>query len=70
MAIKDIKRTTIFDFMVHTVWFYGQFCAKKEFLAEVSEQNLEFARDTVFQLSKSEPFQACFMRYEENANVT
>ena len=48
IAIKDIKRTTLFNFMVHTVWFYGQCCAKKEFLVEVSEQNLEFARNTFF----------------------
>ena len=37
IAIKDIKRTTLFNFMVHTVWFYGQCCAKKEFLVDVSE---------------------------------
>ena len=43
---------TVFNFMIRTVWFYGQSFAQKEFLAEVLEYDLEFARDTVFQLYK------------------
>ena len=59
----------VFNFMIHTVWFYGQSFAQKEFLAEDLEYNLEFAKDTVFNcIRKNEPFQAGFICYEENAN--
>ena len=47
-AIKDIKRTNVFNFIVHTVWFYGQCFANREFLEKVLEYNLKIARDTVF----------------------
>ena len=49
---KRHQKNDCINFMIHTVWFYGQCFANKEFLAEVLEYNLKFARNTFFQLAK------------------